>query len=371
MDAALPGAALLAAPQVDLIEDIGVERPPLQGAAVEGAAASQALARLPGELHNMPLVRRDRPYLTMPPRAPRRRLEQDCAELLPAGARTRAGTPYTARGIRQATWRALLERARAEARALEESGLRAQAQSRADAIRQGEVHHADDLKARNEAFWAKRREDEELGGALLRASSSAALSPADGASTASAHPPAWVVADSSVEVSSGSEGEAGAPATGPPLDTTAVLHAIANFGLADTDWVAEGSLATRLAQPAGRGHDAVRTLADAFQVQRTVGYARATPHARPLPAPGARSDHALYRKAVYLTSPGKPVVPEEVLDSVACGQCGWRACDVQRSGRALVGATFFGPRGNAVLANRRADDRAEAAAVVAAMAGGA
>jgi len=118
-------------------------------------------------------------------------------------------------------------------------------------------------------------------------------------------------------------------------------------------------------------HDAVRTLGSGCHVQRAAGYVRATPQARRLPAPGARDEDALYRLAVFLTSPAKPCVPEEVLGSVACGVCGWRACDVQRAGRALVAASFFGLRGNAVVVSRRADDRAEAAAIVAAMAGAA
>ena len=54
---------------------------------------------------------------------------------------------------------------------------------------------------------------------------------------------------------------------------------------------------------------------------------------------------------------------------MACGVCGWRACDVRRAGLALVNTTFFVLRGNAVLVTRRADDRVEAAAFVAAMAG--
>ena len=119
-DAALPGPAVLAAPPVDLIEDSGVEQPPLQGAAVEGAAATQALARLHSHLRNMPLDRRDVPYLTICRRAPRdavwsRTARSCCRPARGPGPerRTRPGASarqpgarcWSTRVLRRAPWR--------------------------------------------------------------------------------------------------------------------------------------------------------------------------------------------------------------------------------------------------------------------------
>ena len=94
---------------------------------VDGFRRLQHIARLPAEIDELPLAQRAGPCLELPARTPVRRSLLALRELLPAGAVSRAGPPYTDKSLRAVVWRCLLNRARAESVQLEEAGLEQQA----------------------------------------------------------------------------------------------------------------------------------------------------------------------------------------------------------------------------------------------------